>query len=161
MIETVSIEYSDHSLIIMLFTSFSRFSGGLPALWLCLVVYNACNAMALATPYTVYRGTFIHLPRLDSTSAKPELVRNQGVMWVSSADGRIKGSDWSVNDDASFQSFLSSHGWTDASSSTAGDSTAVQVVQSDDERNEFFFPGFIGMSHLTRGTMASPNWVYV
>lgn len=67
-------------------------------------------------------------------------------MWVSSADGRIKGSDWSVNDDASFQSFLSSHGWTDASSSTAGDYTAVQVVESDDDRNEFFFPGFIGRS---------------
>ncbi|KAJ5719493.1 hypothetical protein N7493_007948, partial [Penicillium malachiteum] len=100
-------------------------------------------AMALAYPYRVYRGTFIHLPRLNSSTVKPELVRNQGVLWVSSDDGRIKGYDWQVNDDASFQSFLSSQGWTDASSSGGSDSKLVQVVKSNDERNEFFFPGFI------------------
>ncbi|KAJ5106991.1 hypothetical protein N7456_003666 [Penicillium angulare] len=103
--------------------------------------------MGLAYPYTVYRGTFIHLPRLESSSGTPELIRNQGVMWVSSSDGRIKGSDWKVTDDASFQSFLSSHGWSDANSTTSGSGTEVQVVQSDDERNEFFFPGFID-SHI-------------
>ncbi|KAJ5604812.1 hypothetical protein N7510_009966 [Penicillium lagena] len=99
--------------------------------------------MAMTYPYTVYRGTFIHLPRLNSTSAKPELARNQGVLWVSSADGRIKGYDWQVNDDASFQSFLSSHGWTVANTATTSNATQVQVVESNDERNEFFFPGFI------------------
>ncbi|KAJ5697688.1 hypothetical protein N7488_011372 [Penicillium malachiteum] len=99
--------------------------------------------MALAYPYTVYRGTFIHLPRLNSSTAKPELVLNRGVLWVSSDDGRIKGYDWQVNDDASFQSFLSSQGWTDTSSSGGSDSPLVQVVKSNDERNEFFFPGFI------------------
>lgn len=108
--------------------------------------------MGLAYPYTVYRGTFIHLPRLESSSDKPELVRNQGVMWVSSSDGRIKGSDWQVTDDASFQSFLSSHGWTDANSTSSGGkkTTKVQVVQSNDERNEFFFPGFIGTYHSSQ-----------
>ncbi|OBT86124.1 hypothetical protein VE02_05400 [Pseudogymnoascus sp. 03VT05] len=49
--------------------------------------------MAMTYPYTVYRGTFIHHPRLNSSSAKPELVRNQGALWVSSENGRIKGYD--------------------------------------------------------------------
>ncbi|KFY02590.1 hypothetical protein O988_02051 [Pseudogymnoascus sp. VKM F-3808] len=81
----------------------------------------------------------------------PELARNQGALWVSSEDGRIKGYDWNVVDDASFQTFMSSHGWTAAAASTNGNSDSqtraeaieVQVVESNDERNEFFFPGFI------------------
>ncbi|OQD79080.1 hypothetical protein PENANT_c063G00961 [Penicillium antarcticum] len=90
--------------------------------------------MADAMRYTVYRGTFVQLPRLNSSSAKPELVRTQGVLWVSSEDARIRGYDWQINDDASFQSFLSSQGWNDAD---------VTVVESNDEQNEFFFPGFV------------------
>ncbi|KAJ5813608.1 uncharacterized protein N7503_000358, partial [Penicillium pulvis] len=122
------------------------FATGLPAVWLFIAFLNACGTTATAYPYTVYRGTFIHLPRLNSSSTKPELARNQGVLWVSAADGRIKGYDWQVVDDASFQSFLSSHGWTDANASSkkhTRSSTQVQVVESNDERNEFFFPGFI------------------
>lgn len=126
----------------MFFTVFR--SVGLPALLLCLALLNAC-ATAATYPYTVYRGTFIHLPRLNSSSAQPKLVRNQGALWVSSTDGRIKGFDWKVHDDASFKSFLSSHGWADADATNSGASTSkVKVVQSKDERNEFFFPGFIG-----------------
>lgn len=113
----------------------------------------------MAYPYTVYRGTFVHLPRLNSSPAKPELARNQGVLWVSSEDGRIKGHDWKVRDDASFQSFLDRNGWTDADATANGNgnadsSTKVRVVKSNDERNEFFFPGFIGISHpSTSSTM--------
>jgi guanine deaminase len=130
---------------------FFRFSVGLPALWWCLALLYTCGTGAKATtyPYTVYRGTFIHLPRLNSSSAKPELARNQGALWVSSEDGRIKGYDWQVRDDISFQSFLSRHGWTDADVTTndnASPRTKVKVVQSVAERNEIFFPGFIGMS---------------
>lgn len=125
-----------------MFLNFSRFFVGLPGLCLWLVLFNACGVLAEAYPYTIYRGTFVHLPRLSSSSAKPELVRKQGVLWVSSGDGRIKGYDWKVNDDASFQSFLTSHGWTSGS----GKGTKVKVVESNDARNEFFFPGFIGMS---------------
>ncbi|KAF7170336.1 hypothetical protein CNMCM5623_002780 [Aspergillus felis] len=126
----------------------ARFSVWLPALWWLLALLNACGTGANATayPYTVYRGTFIHLPRLNSSSAKPELARKQGALWVSSEDGRIKGYDWQVRDDLSFQSFLSRHGWTDAdvtANDNANASTKVKVVQSVDERNEFFFPGFI------------------
>ncbi|KAJ5919234.1 hypothetical protein N7466_010177 [Penicillium verhagenii] len=129
-----------------MFLSLPKRSAGLPAIWLCLAFINACGVMAIEYPYTVYRGTFIHLPRLNSTSTKPELARNQGVLWVSSANGRIEGYDWQVSDDASFQSFLSSHGWTDANATSnggAGSSTPVQVVESSDAQNEFFFPGFI------------------
>lgn len=69
---------------------------------------------------------------------------------MSSDDGRIKGYDWGVHDDASFQRFLSHHGWTNAGNSARDEvsgksSTRVNVVQSNDEQNEFFFPGFIGM----------------
>ncbi|KAJ5386787.1 hypothetical protein N7509_009328 [Penicillium cosmopolitanum] len=117
-----------------MFQKFISSSLGVSALWLSSAVLNACGTMAAATPYTVYRGTFIQLPQLDSDNSTPQLARTQGVLWVSSNDGRIKGYDWKVNDDASFQSWLSSQGWTESD---------VTVVKSDDERNEFFFPGFI------------------
>lgn len=140
----------------MILTLF-RFSWGLPVLWLCLAMFIARGTMAMAYPYTVYRGTFIHLPRLNSSSAKPELARNQGALWVSSEDGRIKGYDWQVRDDASFQTFMSHHGWVDADAKIDRNSNSdnkvevveVKVVESNDERNEFFFPGFIGMSCLS------------
>lgn len=135
-----------------MFANLARVSVGV------LALLNACSATAATYPFTVYRGTFIHLPRLNSTSDKPELDRNQGVLWVSSADGRIKGYDWSVNDDASFQSFLSSHGWTDGTSTSKG--TQVQVVESNDARNEFFFPGFIGRLYLFHSSFGTADLLY-
>ena len=131
---------------------FNHFFGsvGVPAVaWLCLGMLVA----AMEPPYTVYRGTFIHLPRLDSNTAKPELARNEGALWVSAADGRIKGYDWNVHDDASFKAFMSRHGWSNAGAGTNRNSKtiAVKVVQSSDTQNEFFFPGFIGISHLPSG----------
>lgn len=127
-----------------MFLNSPRILVGLPTLWLVLAVFNAC-AMAATYPYTVYRGTFIQLPRLNSTTAKPELARTQGALWVGN-DGRIKGYDWTVSDDASFKSFLSSHGWADADASNGNSkATKVKVVKSNNARNEFFFPGFIGM----------------
>lgn len=143
-----------------MFLNFSRLPPTcLSVLWLCLALLNACGAIAIAYPYTVYRGTFIHLPRLNSSSAKPELARHQGALWVSSEDGRIKGHDWQVRDDASFQSFLSDHGWTDADATIDDKSTKVKVVESNDERNEFFFPGFIGTPYLPRGQFTSADHV--
>lgn len=117
--------------------------------WLLLVLLQACEAAAAS--YTVYRGTFIHLPRLNSSVEKPALERNQGVMWVSSDDGRIKGYDWGVHDDASFRSFLSRHNWRQGSNNGNNDDrrdsrATVNVVTSIDKQNEFFFPGFIGKS---------------
>ncbi|CAG8022412.1 unnamed protein product [Penicillium salamii] len=125
-----------------MFSTLTKSSISLPALWLVFAALNAC-AMAATYPYTVYRGTFVHLPKLNSSSTKPELARNQGALWVGE-DGRIKGYDWSVHDDATFKSFLSSHGWADADAGSGNTkATKVKVVKSNDARNEFFFPGFI------------------
>lgn len=132
----------------VMFLNSSRLSISVSAIWVALTLFNAC-ALAATYPYTVYRGTFVQLPRLNSSSTKPELARTQGALWVGT-DGRIKGYDWSVHDDASFKSFLSSHGWADADASNANaKATKVKIVKSNDERNEFFFPGFIGMSHFS------------
>lgn len=139
-----------------MFLTIFRFAWGLPVLWLCIAMLNACGTAAMAYPYTVYRGTFIHFPRLNSSSTRPELARNQGALWVSSEDGRIKGYDWEVRDDASFQTFMAQQGWIDAHAGTdkcsnsdiSAEAVEVKVVQSNDERNEFFFPGFIGKSYL-------------
>lgn len=109
--------------------------------------------MSSAYAYTVYRGTFIHLPRLSSSAPhqhqKLELVRHRGALWASSEDGRIKGCDWQARDDDSFQALMTRNGWVDVDASTNGDSAdgstvKVKVVSASEERNEFFFPGFIG-----------------
>ncbi|KAJ6001511.1 hypothetical protein N7522_006738 [Penicillium canescens] len=97
---------------------------------------------------TVYRGTFIQLPRLPDTGAvkaKPELVRNQGALWVSAADGRIKGWDWQAHDDARFAELMTRNGWVDIDVDVdgQGSKTKVKIVTASEENNEFFFPGFI------------------
>lgn len=103
--------------------------------------------------YTVYRGTFIQLPRLLGSGAQPklELVCNHGALWVSSEDGRIKGFDWQVRGEDGLQALMRRMGWVDVDASTNGDVTngervKVKIVSASEERNEFFFPGFIGMS---------------
>ncbi|KAJ5774693.1 hypothetical protein N7457_009589 [Penicillium paradoxum] len=99
--------------------------------------------------YTVYRGTFIQSILPDSSS-KPELSRNQGALWVSAADGRIKGWDWQAHDDNGFAEFMSRSGWVDIDAvETQGhingydSKIRVKVVTANEEQNEFFFPGFI------------------
>lgn len=100
--------------------------------------------------FTVYRGTFIESRILDSGS-KPELTHNQGALWVSTADGRIKGWDWQAHDDNGFAELMSQKGWVDIDAVESGQvnghvsSTRVKVVIANEENNEFFFPGFIGM----------------
>ncbi|OQD73724.1 hypothetical protein PENDEC_c014G06674 [Penicillium decumbens] len=103
----------------------------------------------MAKPYmfTVYRGTFIQLPRVDIGRTKPELVCNRGSLWVSSADGRIKGFDWQARDDASFQALMTRNGWVDEAAVNGnganGGTVKVKIVIANEDRNEFFFPGFI------------------
>ncbi|OQD80284.1 hypothetical protein PENANT_c037G04375 [Penicillium antarcticum] len=94
---------------------------------------------------TVYRGTFIQLPRLSDAGPKPELVRNQGALWVSAADGRIKGWDWAAHDDTGFAGLMTRNGWIDVDSDLNGQESkiTVKIVTASEERNEFFFPGFI------------------
>jgi guanine deaminase len=107
--------------------------------------------MAQAFAYTVYRGTFIQTPRLPDSTPRPktELVRNRGALWVSSADGRIKGFDWHARDEASFKELMTRNGWVDVDAPETngydGNEVRVKVVLASEESNEFFFPGFIGM----------------
>lgn len=106
-----------------------------------------------AYAYTVYRGTFIQLPRFleSGTQSKLELVVTRGALWVSAEDGRIKGFDWQVRDEDGFRALMRRMTWVDVDASINGDSgdgsiVKVKVVTASEERNEFFFPGFIGMS---------------
>lgn len=117
--------------------------------------------MAQAYAYTVYRGTFIQTSRLpDSTPrAKTELVRNRGAIWVASADGRIKGFDWQARDDSSFKALMTRNGWVDADAAETngydGNEVRVKIVVASGERNEFFFPGFIGISPISSSPSSS------
>jgi guanine deaminase len=108
-----------------------------------------------AYAYTIYRGTFIQLPRLLESGAqsKLEFVCNQGALWVSAEDGRIKGFDWQVRGEDGFRALMRRMGWVDVDVDvdgfTNGDGgngsfVKVKVVTAVEERNEFFFPGFIG-----------------
>lgn len=104
--------------------------------------------------YTLYRGTFIQLPRQLNSQQNLELVCNYGALWVSSADGRIKGFDWQVRGEHGFRELMHRMGWVDVDASINGDGgdgsnvkVKVKVVTAREERNEFFFPGFIGI-HL-------------
>ena len=102
--------------------------------------------------FNVYRGTFIQLSHLPTSGSKPELCRDQGALWVSTADGRIKGWDWQARDDNTFANLMARSGWVDLDAVGATEvnyhsaRTRVKVITANEERNEFFFPGFIGMS---------------
>ncbi|EKV08478.1 Chlorohydrolase family protein [Penicillium digitatum] len=99
--------------------------------------------------FTVYRGTFIQSILPDSGS-KPELSRNQGALWVCAVDGRIRGWDWHGNDEIAFAELMSRSGWVDIDTIEAqgqvsghGSNIKVRIVTANEEKNEFFFPGFI------------------
>lgn len=102
--------------------------------------------------FNVYRGTFIQLSRLPAPGSKPELCRDQGALWVSTADGRIKGWDWQARDDQSFADLMTRSGWVDLDAAEPTDlnsrasRTGVKVITANEDNNEFFFPGFIGRS---------------
>lgn len=103
---------------------------------------------------TLYFGAFIHLPRLPEGQSrdqpKPQLVRNYGLLWVSAIDGRIEGFDWEAQNYTSVQALMARKGWVDVNNPETngnninGKQTMVKLVFSSTERNEFFFPGFIG-----------------
>ena len=104
--------------------------------------------------FTVYRGTFIQSILPDSSS-EPVLSRDQGALWVSAADGRIKGWDWQANNDNGFAELMTRNGWVDIDAVGAqdkvngyGSKIRVKVVIASEEQNEFFFPGFIGMHYI-------------
>jgi guanine deaminase len=113
----------------------------------------------MSPTYTLYHGTFIQLPRhIIPTETKPHLEINTGVLWVSNADGKIQGFDWSVNldsedDEQQLNGFVRRKGWTvwrdggggGSVDEKEGDETVTIVRGGRKGRNGFFFPGFIGM----------------
>lgn len=112
--------------------------------------------VSLETDYafTVYRGTFIQSILSDSNS-KPKLSRNQGALWVSAVDGRIQGWDWHAGDENGFTKLMRRSGWVDIDAVEAqgqvnghGSNIRVKIVTVNEEQNEFFFPGFIGMHYI-------------
>ncbi|PGH17464.1 guanine deaminase [Helicocarpus griseus UAMH5409] len=108
----------------------------------------------LSYAYTVYYGTFIHLPRLPDEPAtltsppKHRLSINHGALWVSQAEGKIEGFDWEVKNEHGLKKFIEKMGWK-AEDKKGEDSDKdevrklVRIVKARKERNGFFFPGFI------------------
>ncbi|KAJ5551447.1 hypothetical protein N7535_000603 [Penicillium sp. DV-2018c] len=99
--------------------------------------------------FTVYRGTFIE-SALPEPGSKPKLSRKQGALWVSAADGRIKGWDWKAHDENGFAELMNRNGWFDIDTGDVPGQAdgytsriGVKVVAANEELNEFFFPGFI------------------
>ncbi|PLB50636.1 atrazine chlorohydrolase/guanine deaminase [Aspergillus steynii IBT 23096] len=97
-------------------------------------------------PYTLYFGTFVHLPR-EKSGLHHELAIHRGALWVSNDDGRIQGVDWSVEGHGGLLALVKSKGWVVAGTNTSeygfSKKPRVRIVTADEEKNEFFFPGFI------------------
>ncbi|KAL1965465.1 hypothetical protein VTN77DRAFT_5721 [Rasamsonia byssochlamydoides] len=103
--------------------------------------------------YTLFYGTFIQLPRLAPPPGKKHVLSiNHGALWASTADGRIKGFDWSVgiDDEEELKAWVERKGWVVVddpengnSDSTADGKETVTIVKARKGRNGFFFPGFI------------------
>lgn len=101
------------------------------------------NESSMSPAYILFFGTFIHLPR-GSADGKHILEINHGVLWVSTADGKIKGFDWNVHDDSDLKQFLGRKNWVVNDGDGNETSTKVRTFRARGEQNEFFFPGFIG-----------------
>lgn len=110
----------------------------------------------MSPTHTLFLGTFIQLPKTP-VEGKHALDITRGALWTSMTDGRIKGFDWAVRPDREedVQALMQRNGWVavvDGANGVNGvnghqNGGAVQqvkVVRAVEERNEFFFPGFIG-----------------
>ncbi|KAE8355088.1 hypothetical protein BDV28DRAFT_129685 [Aspergillus coremiiformis] len=93
----------------------------------------------MTSTYIVFVGTFVHLPRSTSNA----LAIQQGALWVSTADGRIKGTDWTVVTEGDLRALLKEKSWIPEDAPRYKSGTRVKIVQAREEQNEFFFPGFI------------------
>ena len=140
--------------------------------------------MPLPPPaYHLFYGTFIHLPRKPNTDRESgqchyqhALEVNQGALWVSIDDGRIKGFECGLHGDHGLARFLERMRWSvvpsdvkvqsedleedytgysngaafgasDAAIAGEGIET-VTLFRAKEEDNEFFFPGFVGLYKL-------------
>ncbi|KAF3480962.1 chlorohydrolase family protein [Arthroderma uncinatum] len=104
--------------------------------------------------YTLYLGTFIQLPREPATPATPTsgptyiLSINDGAVWVDSSDGRIAGSKWDVGGEKELNEWAESMGWKlvyddKEAQDCASTVQRVRVIRARQDKNGFFFPGFI------------------
>lgn len=95
--------------------------------------------------FTLFFGTFIHLPR-TAYEGKPALEINQGVLWVSTFDGRIKGFNWNIRDEEGLRSLMEKENWVEENRwGLARGIAKIKIVRAREDQNEFFFPGLIGM----------------
>ena len=102
----------------------------------------------MSAALTLFFGTFIQLPRTP-VNGKHVLAIQKGALWASATDGRIKGLDWNVQDEDGLRALMRKNGWTSDGPNGFSEGTTtekVNVVRAREENNEFFFPGFIGMS---------------
>lgn len=106
----------------------------------------------MSSVYNLFFGTFIHLPR-ETADGKHVLEINRGALWVSTSDGRIKGFHWETRDDNDFRELMEKKKWIedDGKGCPSAGMTKVKVIRAREDRNEFFFPGFIGMLLDVRG----------
>ncbi|WEW59484.1 amidohydrolase family protein [Emydomyces testavorans] len=108
---------------------------------------NSTNSLKSKCSRTIYYGTFLQLPRAADIPATPtsppkyRLIVNHGALWVSTADGRIEGFDWEVEDERGLHDLIERHGWT--VDGEEGSEQSMRIVRSRDDRNGFFFPGFV------------------
>lgn len=107
--------------------------------------------------YNLFVGTFIHLSGKSANtdtngSGKHILEINHGSLWVSTSDGKIRGFDWGVRDENDLRVLMEREKWVvgggrnEERNGNRDGVTTVKVIRAREERNEFFFPGFIGMS---------------
>lgn len=97
----------------------------------------------MSAVYTLFFGTFIQLPRAP-LNGKHVLAIQKGALWVSTADGRIEGFDWNVQNEEGLGALMKRMGWVVEGADVSQATETVRVVRAEEERNEFFFPGFIG-----------------
>ncbi|KAN0071005.1 guanine deaminase [Elaphomyces granulatus] len=105
--------------------------------------------------YTLFYGTFIHLPRASAATSKHVLSINHGALWVSGADGCIIGFNWTIACEDELDAWLERKGWKVVDDLSAADcrrdggeaqlkpDTTVVIVKAKCGQNGFFFPGFI------------------
>lgn len=103
----------------------------------------------MAPTYNVFFGTFVQLPRI-SAAGKCALAITKGALWVSTTDGKIKGFDWNVRNEDDLMSLVRTKQWSVVEDENVpngvGAHEKVRIFRACEERNEFFFPGFIGKS---------------
>ena len=135
----------------------------------------------MSPTYILFYGTFIQLPaRLDVRTASSSVENKHpmslsiahGVIWVLTRTGCIAGTDWNVASEEYLIPWIEKRGWSIASSinddyriangvepsathaDQNGHAHTVHIVKAREQKNSFFFPGFIGMLKFINLTLS-------